>query len=112
MSDSARERIFANLRAAVQTGGFTVPASAALAGLPLSREERIERLQRLMEAMHAEVYRVNRNDWLDALKGVLNKRPLNQLLYAPGTPIGDALEQAWDQNLPPLIPYTEEIEQF
>lgn len=112
MSESARERIFASLRAAVQTGGFTVPATTPLPDLPLSREERIERLQRLMEAMHTEVYRVHRSDWLDTLKGILNQRTLNQILYAPGTPIGEALEKAWDQNLPPLVPYTEEIEQF
>jgi len=112
MSDSARERIFAKLRAAVQTGGFAVPATAAPASLPLSREERIERLKRLLETMHTEVHRVSRNDWLDTLKRILNQRTLNQILYAPGTPIGDALEKAWDKNLPPLIPYTEEIEQF
>jgi L-lactate dehydrogenase complex protein LldG len=112
MSNGARERIFANLHAAIRQGGFAVPETAAVPGLDLSREERVARLKRLMEAIHAEVYLVNANTWVDKLKEVLRKRHLNNLLYAPGTPIGDALEPAWESDLPPLTGYEGDIEQF
>ena len=78
----------------------------------LSRQERIDRLKTLMENMHTEVYVVKADDWLNALKEVLRQRALNGLVYGPGTPLAEALEPSWENDLPPLIPYNEEIEQF
>ena len=109
---SARERVFANLHAALQQGGFNVPETGTPLPLALSRQERIDRLKTLMENMHTEVHVVKADDWLNALKEVLRQRSLNGLVYGPGTPLAAALEPSWENDLPPLIPYNEEIEQF
>jgi L-lactate dehydrogenase complex protein LldG len=109
---SARERVFANLHAALQQGGFNVPETGTPLPLELSRQERIDRLKTLMENMHTEVYVVKADDWLNALKELLRQRSLNGLVYGPGTPLAEALEPSWENDLPPLIPYNEEIERF
>jgi len=109
---SARERVFANLHAAMQRGGFNVPETGTPLPLELSRQERIDRLKTLMENMHTEVYVVKADDWLNTLKEVLRQRGLNGLVYGPGTPLAEALKPSWENDLPPLIPYNEEIEQF
>jgi L-lactate dehydrogenase complex protein LldG len=111
MSNSARERVLAKLRAALLQGGGDIPATDTMPVPALNRQERIERLQTLLETMHAEVYVVNAGDWLNKLKEVLSKRSLNGLLYGPGTRLGEVLEQAWESGLPPLLPYSEEVEQ-
>jgi len=109
---SARERVFANLHAALQQGGFNVPETGTPLPLELSRQERIDRLKTLMENMHTEVYMVKADAWLNALKELLRQRSLNGLVYGSGTPLAAALESSWENDLPPLIPYNEEIERF
>ena len=109
---SARDRVFANLQAAMQQGGFKAPETGAPLPLELSRQERIDRLKTLMENMHTEVYVVEADAWLNTLKDLLRQRALNGLVYGPGTPLAAALESSWENELPPLIPYNEEIERF
>jgi L-lactate dehydrogenase complex protein LldG len=111
MSNRARERIFAKLHTALQQGGFAVPEPGPLPVLELSRQERIDRLKSLLEMMHAEVYVAGADHWVNTLKEMLRKRSLNQLLFGPGTLLGEALEQAWESDLPPLTPYSTAIEQ-
>ncbi|MFO1429214.1 MAG: lactate utilization protein [Candidatus Competibacteraceae bacterium] len=107
-----RERIFANLRAALAQGGSDVPETGTPTPLSLSRQERIERLKELMERMHTEVHVVKEANWLPMLKNVLRQRSLNGLLYGPGTAPAEVLEQNWESDLPPLVPYTDEVEQI
>ncbi len=112
MNDSARERIFANLRAALRQGGFDAPPAASPALLTLNRQERIDRLIKLMENMHTQVQLVKRDTWLEALKALVKERRFNNLLYGPGSPFGATLENHWADDLPPLLPYSESIESF
>lgn len=107
-----RERIFANLRSALAQGGSEVPETGTPTPLSLSRQERIDRLKELMERMHTEVHVVKEADWLPTLKNVLRQRALNGLLYGPGTALAEVLEQGWESDLPPLVPYNEEVEQI
>jgi L-lactate dehydrogenase complex protein LldG len=51
------------------------------------------------------------NNWTTALKEAVRKRGLNGLLYAPGTTLGATLETGWESDLPPLVGYTQEVEQ-
>jgi L-lactate dehydrogenase complex protein LldG len=111
MSNGARERILSNLRAAVSQGNFAVPETEVMPIAELSQEEKIAKLQCLMEAMHTEVYVVKAADWVAKLKEVLRKRQLKQLLYASDTELGNALEQAWEEDLPELTGYQEDVEQ-
>jgi L-lactate dehydrogenase complex protein LldG len=112
MNRDARERVLAHLRTAVRQGGFEVPEVQPLPVEKLSQEEKVAKLKGLMEAVHAEVQLVSGKDWVGKLKEVLRKRQLNGLLYASGTAVGDALEQSWESDLPPLIAYAGEVEGF
>jgi L-lactate dehydrogenase complex protein LldG len=110
MSD-ARANILARLRAVVPQESVTIPEAESSPSAELSRTDRVARLQRLMENMHAEVILTDRRNWISKLKEVLHPRGLNGLLYAPDTALGAALEAGWDSELPPLVGYTQEVEQ-
>ncbi len=107
----ARDNILNRLRAAVAQVGDPAPEASALPPLEFDRAERVARLKRLMEAMHAEVVVTDSAGWIAALKSILRQRTLNGLLYAPETPIGAALAAVWEDDLPPLVGYTQEVEQ-
>jgi L-lactate dehydrogenase complex protein LldG len=111
MTANARANMLSRLRATTTHGSFDVPDAPVIAGLALSPEERIDRLRRMLETMHAEVQVVSSAAWLEELKGLLRARALNGLLYGPGTPLGQALEAGWEEDLPPLVPYVEPVEQ-
>jgi len=111
MTASARENILSRLRATTAQGSFIVPDAPAIAGLELTLEERIDRLRQMLENMHAEVQIVSSGEWVAALKAMVRARSLNGLLYGPETSLGAALEAAWEADLPPLVPYTEPVEQ-
>lgn len=108
---SSRANILARLRAAVPQDQSVAPEPAAPPGVELSRADKVARLKQRMEAMHAEVIVTDAGTWLDALKTVLRNRKLNGLLHAPATALGRELAAAWDSDLPPLVSYTENVEQ-
>lgn len=109
---SARDNILARLRASAPQVVGETPETAEPPAPEASRHERVAKLKRLMEAMHAEVVVSDAHNWLAALKEILRKRALNGLLFAPATPLGDALVAGWESDLPPLVGYVEEVEQF
>ncbi|NJN45535.1 MAG: lactate utilization protein [Candidatus Competibacteraceae bacterium] len=110
MSNAAREHMLTRLRNAVRQGDFTVPDAPAMPVLEWSHAEKIERLKGLMENMHTEVHVASHAEWVDHLKDLLRKRTPENLLFAPGTPLGETLESAWESDLPQLIPYSQEVE--
>ena len=108
MSD-ARANILARLRTfspkppvAVEPEAPSTPA--------LAQSERVAQLKQRMEAMHAEVILTDRSDWTNALKDTLRRRSLNGLLYAPNTAIGATLAEVWEDGLPPLVAYEQNVE--
>ena len=108
---NARANILARLRAIAPQAPVALPEADFSPGGERSRADRIAQLKRLMEAMHAEVIVTDRDNWIATLKDVLRPRRLNGLLYGPAGPLGAALEANWDGELPPLVGYTEEVEQ-
>lgn len=108
---NARNNILTRLRVNAPQDVVVTPESSALTEVELSHAERMAQLKQRMEAMHTEVIVTDTAHWVDALKEVLRKRSLNGLLYAPSTPIGKALATAWASDLPPLVGYTEAVEQ-
>ena len=108
---SSRDHILNRLRAAAPEDHFVASEPAAPPSVELSRAEKVARLKQRMEAMHAEVVVTAAGTWLDALKTVLRNRKLNGLLYAPATALGQELAAAWGSDLPPLVGYTEDVEQ-
>lgn len=110
MSD-ARANILARLRAVAWQDTTTTTEPAAPPETELSHTDKVARLKRLMEAMHAEVIVTDSRNWTTVLKGLLRQRSPNGLLYAPTTALGAALEANWESDLPPLVGYTQEVEQ-
>lgn len=110
MSD-ARANILARLRAVALQEPETIPETVPPPSEQLSRADRVARLKQRMEAMHAEVLVTDRENWIGTLKDVLRPGGLNGLLYAPATALGAALDASWESDLPPLVGYTETVEQ-
>jgi L-lactate dehydrogenase complex protein LldG len=114
MNDAARNRILGRLRSTSRPEAPR-PEVPPLPVAGLDPSGRVERLKSLMEAMRAEVHRVPAGEWIPQLKALLRARGLRTLLYAPATPLGAALEEAWREDadgLPELVAYTEPIETF
>jgi L-lactate dehydrogenase complex protein LldG len=114
MSETARDRILGRLKAAPRQETPRPEAPAPAAVVP-DRETHVARLKSLMEAMRAEVHRVPAAEWIPRLKELLRARPIQTLLIAPATPIGEALADAWRQDaggLPELVAYAEPVESF
>lgn len=115
MSKLSRDRIFHRLNAGRKV--FTAP-STGTADLPLRelrREEKIDKLKTLMEAMRTEVHIVNTENLMKSLTMTLKNKGINELLYAPDTDIGSALEKLRKKNidtLPELVPFGKNIEHF
>ncbi|MFZ1641616.1 MAG: lactate utilization protein [Candidatus Contendobacter sp.] len=108
---NTRDNILARLRAIAPQDPVYKPEPAALPETELGRADKVARLKQRMEAMHAEVVVTDTGSWVDALKTVLRKRKLNGLLYAPATTLGQDLAAVWESDLPPLVGYTQDVEQ-
>ena len=110
MSD-ARANILARLRAVAPREAAAVSETDFYPAATLGHAERVAQLKRLMENMNAEVIVTDPQNWIATLKDVLRQRQLNGVLYGPAGPLGAALEANWDSELPPLVGYTQEVEQ-
>ena len=107
MNESARQRILARLQASEPR-----PVPDRLVWNPPSdAAPAVERFTRMLEAAHAEVYRLDRRDWPERLRLLLDNRGVRRMLYAPATDAGQILRSAWDGKPgPALIPYDRPIE--
>lgn len=115
MSDQSRDRIFARLRAGSQQASEPIAKPAPIPTKSYNRAEKIETLKTLMEAMRTEVHITDAQNWIHQLAAILKQRKLKSLVYPPQTALGDALESHWEKdrdNLPHLVPYETEIEDF
>jgi L-lactate dehydrogenase complex protein LldG len=113
MNDTARDRILARLRGAPRDEAPRPAAEPEAA--PVERREMVARLKKLLEAMRSEVRMVPEAGWVATLVEVLKARGCGTLLYAPGTPVGQAVAAAWAagaDGLPELVPYADAVEQL
>ncbi|MTI97359.1 MAG: lactate utilization protein C [Marinobacter adhaerens] len=75
-------------------------------------EDRVTRLRSLMEAVHTEVHQCHSDSWPDLVTQLLNKRNLRNLLCAPGTDHGRALQahfEATEQTIE-ILAYDQPVE--
>ena len=115
MNNISRDQILKRLHAAVKQCTVDAPEPAGLPIEMLGLHQKIKRLKGLMEAVRTEVCVVETRDWTERLKKTLKKRSLKTLLYAPGTAVGNRLQNAWmeeSDGLPELVPYEGDIEEF
>ncbi|MEX2475287.1 lactate utilization protein C [Marinobacter sp.] len=77
-------------------------------------QERVAQLRTLMEAVHTDVHEIAEADWPDVVAQLLAQRDIASLLYAPATPHGQMLNQAWQDraDTPQLRAYDRPIEQW
>ena len=114
MNSSARKNIFERLKSAKKADLPSLPEKQ-FEFKKIRQCEKIETLKSLMEAVRSEVHVVNSDNWIDPLTEIIKKKRLKDLLYSSLTDMGKALEEQWrsrDKDLPELIPYQENIEQF
>lgn len=115
MSEGSRHRIFSRLHAATRQSPAPVSQPPSMPIKTYSQKEKIEKLKTWMEAMRTEVHLTEAEKWIHTIEDVLKKREIKDLLYAPRTKIGKALEHQWENDagaLPQLIPYEKDIEQM
>ena len=117
MSNRSRDKILGRLHGAAKQVSSPAAAASDLPFEKLGRDEKIDKLKGYMEAVRTEVHVVEAQNWIDPLKGILLKREIKTLLYAPQTTIGEALQKHWpgeDENdgLPQLVTYLGQIENF
>lgn len=115
MNKYARKLIFNRLNSAVKTDTASSSKVKEFPPKEFNQIEKIEALKSLMEAMRTEVHVIASENWIDSLSEILRGKGLKDLLYAPKTDMGKAIEEQWEMNeydLPKLIPYSEKIEQF
>jgi L-lactate dehydrogenase complex protein LldG len=115
MSNTSRDQILNRLHAALGEQPQVIPEPTDLPMESLGTPQKIEKLKALMEAVRTEVHVVENQDWIPPLKVILKKRGLKTLLYAPGTVVGDRLQEAWvgaSDELPELVTYEGQIEDF
>ena len=115
MSDQSRERILARLAAGSQQASRPIVKPNPIPAKTYSRAQKVERLKTLMEAMRTEVHVTDAQNWIHQVAAILKQRKLKSLVYPPQTDLGDALEGHWENdrdNLPQLVPYEAEIEDF
>jgi L-lactate dehydrogenase complex protein LldG len=115
MNDASRDQILNRLHAATRGQPIDIPEPSDLPMESLGTPQKIEMLKTRMEAVRTEVHVVENQDWTAALKEILLKRDLKTLLYAPDTPLGDRLQDAWpdeSDELPERVTYEGQIEDF
>jgi len=114
MSD-ARASIFARLRAVDRPAPPVLPDWS----VTVPPEERLDRFCERLEASHAEVLTSTTDQWpallAERLRARANMRTADggaaSVLYAPGTPHGDRLAEAWaEQSEFKLVPYDQPVE--
>jgi L-lactate dehydrogenase complex protein LldG len=114
-SQTARQRILARLVAS-GTEQIAVPDLQLPQPPSFGAEEKITRLAAMMEAVQTEVHIVAAGRWTETLKKIARDNGWKRLLYGPGSPIGPAIETAWDDDddgmLPQLMAYDGPVETF
>jgi L-lactate dehydrogenase complex protein LldG len=115
MNSTAREHIFARLRAAAGRKTTDIPIPEGLPTPTLDRNAKIELVKARQEAVKSEVHLVRSDTWTQTLKKILRSRKAKTLLYAPEIPLGKTITAAWQgasDDLPVLTPYEGDIEDF
>ena len=107
---SARDRILARLR----SGGLTpIPDRPEWQPPVYGDEDRKDRFKALLEAAHADVHEVDADTWPHRLQAILDNKGVRRMLFAPATPSGAKLAEAWaGTSAPQLVPYDETVERL
>jgi L-lactate dehydrogenase complex protein LldG len=107
---NARAAILERLRKAPKKPAPDLPAWTPYIS---TTETALDRFRRLMTAVKGEIIDATRASLADTVRQVLADKQARNLLYAPATPIGKALDAAWAKEPgPQLVPYDRPIDEL
>lgn len=107
---NARSAILERLRKAPKK---PVPELPAWIPYTTTNEPAMDRFRRLMKAVNGEIIETKRADFVATLRQILADKQAKNLLYAPSTDIGRALDAAWTSVPgPQLVAYDKPIEEM
>lgn len=110
---SARDDILKALRSR-RDGTISAPEPdfSVVTERPWNAAEKLDRFQRMIESVHGEVHRVTEETWVDTLAELLSKRSVRNLLAPRKHPVGVALRESENPDLPELLSYDQTIEHW
>ena len=110
---SARDDILNALRSR-RDGAISAPAPdfTVVTERAWNAAEKLDRFQRMIESVHGEVHRVDEDSWVDTVAELLKKRGARNLLAARKHPIGQALRESENPDMPELLSYDQTIEHW
>jgi len=107
--NSARENILTRLRQKNITDSGEVPLFVP--SYNWSGEEKIEKFSQHIQAVHAEVHRCNKQNWLKTLATVCKEKELSRLLLSLQTEIGKEVQTNPIESIE-LLQYEQNAEQW
>lgn len=110
---SARDDILNALRSR-RDGAISAPAPdfTVVTERPWNAAEKLDRFQRMIESVHGEVHRVDEDNWVDTVAELLKKRGVRNLLAPRKHPVGQALRESENPDMPELLSYDQTIEHW
>lgn len=109
LPSAPRERILARLKAAPKAAA---PLRPDWAPPVYDAAGRKAKFKAMLEASHADVHEVTPADWPERLKAILADKGVGNMVYAPATPAGRQLAEAWAGGAPELVAYDRSVEEF
>jgi len=106
---SAREQILKRLQQNKVPDSGEVPVFVPSYGW--SQEQRIEQFSQHIQAVHAEIHRVNKENWLGLLFKVITQKSVTQLLMSQATDIGKEVLANRPDNIQ-LLDYEQSMESW
>ncbi|WP_417595713.1 LutC/YkgG family protein [Oceanospirillum sp.] len=108
---SARDAILNRLRHR-RDGALTAPVSdfSAVTEKQWSDSEKLDLFQQKIESVHAEVYRVSKDNWLEKLKELLVEKQIKNLLTPQKSPVGREVRAYLADGAVDLPVYDQPIE--
>lgn len=107
--NSPRERILSRLKAAPKS---VAPFRPDWTPPSYDASGRKAKFKAMLEASHADVHEVTAADWPERLKTILANKGVGSMVFAPATPAGRRLAEAWGQGGPDLVAYDRPVEEF
>lgn len=113
-SATSRDHILARLYNAKKYGSDAYVPEKKKWNIPSkTQEECRSEFREHMSAVRTEVYEVDGDGWVGELHELFVKRNIPSMLYAPSTPVGEAVEKLWPKDSPcKLLTWESDVEEY
>ncbi len=110
MTNTARETILSNLRAASPAREYTASDFTVLEEKKYSKRDMIAKYKTVTRAVNTEVHELERGDWVGDVEKLLSEKGIRHLMYGPNCDLGKKLEASWQTTGAKLMPYNTAME--